>query len=226
MPFKNSVTQNGELLVLGGGYRPPIDFAAAIAGRRFNRLHLYGKPANLNVLSTQTHLVELRMQSTKLTDFSLIAGMIRLEELIYGSGSLKECDLTFAAKSLTSLWLTDHRSLTDLTRIGVCAKLKQLSLRNLPHVKNYFELKSLPHLELLALRNVRRWPSLTGLARAKSLQKLLLDRTKIVDGIWEPLLKLKRLEYVSGLEDAFGKEAASEFRKRRPEVETPKRFPV
>lgn len=225
MSFTNTVSQCGELLVLNGGYRPPIDFTAAIAGKQFKRLHIYGKPTNLNLLSTLTHLVQLRMQSTKLTDFSLLAGMNRLEELIYGSGRLKECDLSFAAKSLTSLWLNTHRLLTSLTPLGVCTKLKKLSLCSLPHVQSYFDLKSLPHLELLALRNVRRWPSLTGLAGAKSLQKVFLDKTKIEDGDWEPLLKLKRLEYVSALEDAFGTEAAAEFRKRRPEVQTPRRFP-
>jgi hypothetical protein len=202
-----------------------MDFAAAVAGKKFKRLHIYGKPTNLNHLSTLTHLVELRMQSTKLTDFSILSGMNRLEELIYGSGSLKECDLSFVARSLTSLWLTDHRSLTNLDPIGMCTKLKKLSLRNLPHVQSYFDLKYLPRLELLDLRNLRRWPSLTGLGEAKSLQKLFLDRTNIEDGIWEPLLRLKRLEYVSALEDAFGKEAATEFRKRRPEVQTPRRFP-
>ncbi len=225
MSFSNTVTQHNDFLVLNGGYRPPIDFAAAIAGRTFKRLHVYGKPANLNLLSTLTHLVELRMQSTKLTDFSLIAGMNRLEELIYGIGSLKECDLSFATKTLTSLWLTDHRSLTDLTTIGACKKLKKLSLRNLPNLKCYVDLKALPHLELLALRNLRKWPSLTGIVGAKSLQKLFLDRTKIEDGVWEPLLMLKRLEYVSALEDAFGSEIAAEFRKRKPEVQTPRRFP-
>jgi Leucine-rich repeat (LRR) protein len=225
MSFSNTVTQHGDLLVLNGGYHPPIDFAAAIAGRTFKRLHIYGKPKNLKLLSTLTQLVELRMQSTKLTDFSLLAGMNRLEVLIYGSGSLKECDLSFASKSLTSLWLTDHRSLMDLTSISNCTKLKELSLRNLSHVKSYIDLKSLPHLELLALRNLRQWPSISGIAGAKSLQKLFLDRTKIEDAVWEPLLKLKRLKYVSALEDAFGDEIAAEFRIRRPEVEAPRRFP-
>lgn len=220
-----SVTQTGELLVLNYQGGPPIDFAAAIAGKQFKRLHIYGKPTNLKLVSTLTHVVELRMQSTKLTDFSLIAGMKRLEVLIYGSGSLKQCELSFAAKSLTSLWLNYHRSLTDLAPIGVCAKLRHLGLANLPHVQRYFDLKALPRLELLSLHNVRRWPSLTGLAGAGSLQKLFLDGTRIEDGVWQPLLKLKRLEFVSNLEDAFGKGAAAEFRKRRPEVQTPRRFP-
>jgi hypothetical protein len=225
VPFSNSVTQTGDLLVLITGYRPPINFAEAIRGRRFRRLHVYGRPENLNLLSTLVHLVELRMQGTKLTDFSSITGMTRLEELIYGSGSLKACDLSFAAKKLRSLWLSRHRSLTDLSPIGLCWQVRQLSLCNLPNLQSYFELESLPRLELLQLRNLRRWPSLSGLAGAKSLQKLFLDRTRIEDGAWEPLLKLKRLQYVSALEDAFGGEAANEFRARRPEVETPRRFP-
>jgi hypothetical protein len=223
--FSNSVTQTGDLLVLIAGYRPPMDFAVAIAGKRFNRLHVYGRPSNLSLLATLTHLVELRMQSTQLTDFSLLAGMSRLRELVYGSGSLKACDLSFAAKSLTSLWLSNHRSLTDLSPIGLCTKLRKLSLRSLPNVRGYFATELLHRLELLQLGNLRRWPSLTGLAGARSLQKLYLDRTRIEDGAWEPLLRLKRLRYVSALEDAFGRQAAAEFRKRRPEVETPRRFP-
>lgn len=84
------------------------------------------------------------MERTKLEDFSLLAGMTRLEELIYSSGSLKECDLSFAASSLTSLCLSSHRSLTDLTPIGRCTELKRLTLRNLPHLESYCDLKSLP----------------------------------------------------------------------------------
>jgi hypothetical protein len=223
--FSNSVTQTGDLLVIIAGYHPPLDLADAITGRRFHRLHIYGKPKNLILLSTLPHLIQLRMQSTKLTDVSSITGMARLEELIYGSGSLKVCDLSFAVKTLRSLWLSRHRSLADLTPIGRCRQLRKLSLCNLPRLDRYFELESLRRLELLQLRNLRRWPSLTGLAQAKALQRLFLDRTRIEDGAWGPLLKLKRLQYVSGLEDAFGHEVAAEFRTRRPEIETPKRSP-
>ena len=198
---------------------------AALSGRTFKRLHLYGRPTKLSHLSTLDQLVELRMERTKLEDFSLLAGMKRLEELIYSSGSLNECDLSFAARSLTSLHLSSHRSLTDLTPIGSCTELRRMTLRNLPHLESCCDLKSLPHLEFLVLQNLRQWPSLTGLAQAQSLRRLHLDRTKIVDRNWEPLLKLKRLEYVSALEDAFGKADAAEFRKRRPGVQTPRRFP-
>src|SRR5206468_3392193 len=106
-----TVAQAGDLLVLDGCYRPPLDLADAVAGRKFKRLHIYGRPRNLDQLATLTQLVELRMQSTKLADLSLLTGMTRLETLIYGSGSLKELDLSFAAGSLTSLWLAAHRSL-------------------------------------------------------------------------------------------------------------------
>jgi len=225
--FTNTVTKpDSEHLVVVSYYHPPLDFAAAIAGKQFTRLHVYGRPTNFHLLPTLTQLVELRMQGTRLTDLSALAGMKKLEELVYTSGSLKELDLSFAGRTLTSLWLSSHRSLTDLTSIGACRKLKSLTLRGLANVSGFVDLAALRRLEFLALWNVRRWPTLTGLARATNLRKLLLDQTEIEDGRWEPLLRLKRLEFVSGLQDAFGKTAAARFREKRPDVQTPRRFPA
>lgn len=223
MSFANSITLTGDLLVLNGGYRPPIDLAAATAGKRFRRLHIYGKPTNLDHLATLTHLVELRMQSTRLTDFALLAGMSRLEELVYGSGSLRTGDLSFASRTLSSLALSGHRSLTSLASVGQCTKLRRLFLHNLPAVREFFDLGTLDELELLDLRKLRHWPSLAGLG--PSVQRLYLDGTRIDDGAWGPLVGLKHLVWVSALEDAFGKEAAAEFRRRRPDVVAPRRFP-
>jgi Leucine-rich repeat (LRR) protein len=227
MSFTNTVSHpDRELLVINSIYKPPIDFAAAIAGKKFKRLHVYGLPIHFELLGTLTHLIELRMQSTKVKDFSCIAGLNQLEDLVYSSGNLQAIDLSFAARSLTSLYLSRHRSLTDLAPIGVCKKLKSLTLRHLPNVRNHVDLIKLPRLEFLALWNLRSWPSLTGLVKAVNLRKLFLDQTRIEDGAWEILLRLKQLRFVSGMADAFGKQAAAEFKERRPEVEMIRRFPA
>lgn len=227
MSFTNTVTQPTEdLLVINSIYSPPIDFAAAVARKKFKRLHVYGRPRNFGVLSTLTHLVELRMQSTKIQDFSILGDFNRLEVLIYVTGSLRTLDLAFAAKSLTNLWISGHRSLTDVGPIEVCKNLKELTLRNLQRIARYCDLKKLPRLEFLALWKLGSWPSLQGLKRTAKLQRLFLDQTHIKDGAWEVLLKLKQLRFISGMEHAFGKVAAAEFRKHRPEVEMIKCFPA
>lgn len=224
--FANRVTLCKNTLILGGGRRPPIDLAAAIAGKHFKGLHIYHKPSNLQVLGSLESVVELRLQSVPLKDLTLICGLHRLKDLSLISGSLRVCDVAFAKKTLTRLWLNYHRSLTDVSPVATCKKLKVLCFHNLPRLQRCCDLSVLRHLEFLGLRNIRSWPSITGLVNARGLKKLLLDRTKIRDGVWEPLLKLKSLEYVCGLEDAFGKKAAANFRKLRPNIETPRRFPV
>jgi hypothetical protein len=206
-------------------YDKSIDFAAAITGQKFKRLHIYGKPTKLNLLSKLTHLVELRMQSIGLTDLSALAKLDCLEELSYVSGGLKEIDLSFAAGTLTTLYLSRHRSLTDLSPIDMCKKLRHLHLCNLPHVRTFCDLKSFTRLEVLDLRNVRHWPSLKGLERADKLRTLFVDRTHIDDGDWKRLLKLRQLTYISGMGDAFGKSATAAFRQQRPEIEMITRFP-
>lgn len=54
---------------------------------------------------------------------------------------------------------------------------------------------------------------------------MYLDKTKFEDGDWEPLLPLKKLNFVSGLGDAFGKPAAEQFKTLRPEVEMLRHYP-
>src|SRR5262249_22307419 len=104
-----TLTEDGTLVVQR--LSTPIDLGEAVRDRIFTGLHVYGKPTNLRLLASLTHLVQLRLQSTGHTDFMGISGLTRLAELSYFSGSLKVIDLSFAADTLRRLGLGRQRSL-------------------------------------------------------------------------------------------------------------------
>jgi hypothetical protein len=216
MSFVN-LTDKGLLVIQSD--TEPVDLREAIAGKRFNRLHLYGKPANLQVLESLTQLVELHLQSTGHVDLSALRGLTRLQDLNYISGSLKTVDLAFAAKKLKRLALGRQKSLKDLSPIAACVNLEALRLSHLPNVRTYVSLKAFKRLKTLELINLGTWPTLKDLAGAAALASLVLDRTRIVDGQWKVLPRLAKLRFIGGMRDAFGKTAVAEFQKQRPDVE-------
>jgi len=211
-----NLTDDGTLVVQR--YDKPIDLGKAVRGKAFTRLHIYGKPTNLQLLGSLTHLVGLRLQSTGHVDFVPISRLTKLEELSYFSGSLKEIDLTFAAGGLRHLTLGRHRSLTDLRPVEVCRRLEELSLSHLPNIATGLSLATFRALKTLELINLRTWPSLRELEGAVHLESLCVSRTAVRDGCWEPLLRLPKLRFVGGMTDAFGRSAAAELKKRRPEI--------
>jgi hypothetical protein len=211
-----NLTNDGTLVVQR--LNTPIDLGEATRGRTFAGLHVYGRPTNLKLLASLTHLVELHLQSTGHATFEPISSLTRLETLSYCSGSLKEIDLRFAAGTLRELTLGRHRLLGDLRPIEVCRGLDKLSLSHLPNITNHLRLAPFRSLQTLELINLRAWPSLRDLAGAVDLEWLCVSRTTIQDGCWEPLLHLAKLRFVGGMADAFGRSASAELQARRPEV--------
>jgi hypothetical protein len=211
-----NLTDDGTLVVQR--YDKPVDLGEAIQGKTFKGLHIYGKPNNLKLLSSLTHLVELRLQSTGHVDFEPINDLTKLEKLSYFSGSLKELDLTFLRDILRELDLGRHKSLTDLRPIEVCRRLEVLRLSHLPKITHHASLASFRSLRRLELINLGTWPSLRDLKGAANLEWLCVGRTKIDDGCWEPLLQLGKLRFVGGMVDAFGRSAADELKVKRPKV--------
>jgi hypothetical protein len=211
-----NLTDDGTLVVQR--LDTPIDLAEAIGAKTFTRLHVYGRPTNLHLLGTLTHLVELRLQSTGHVDFTPISGLTNLEALSYFTGSLKKIDMAFVASRLRQLTLGRHRALTDLRPIEVCQGLERLSLSHLPNRKDGPSLTPFRALKVLELINLRTWRSLRELEGAADLEWLCVSRTKIGDGCWQPLLNLAKLRFVGGMADAFGRSAAAEFKTARPEI--------
>jgi hypothetical protein len=212
-----NLTDDGTLVV--HSYDEPIDLGEAIRGKTFDRLHIYGKPTNLDLLGSLTHVVGLLLKGTGHTDFTSITGLTRLRELSYYSGSLKSLDLKFTAGTLKTLLLGRHRLLRDLRPIEVCRGLEALSLSALTNITNYPNLARFRSLKRLELVGLRTWPSLHGLKGAVDLESLCVARTKIEDGRWEVLLRLKKLEFVGGMANALGRDAVAEIKRKRPEVQ-------
>jgi len=63
-----TLTEDGTLVVQRLSI--PIDLGDAVRDRIFTGLHVQGKPTNLRLLGSLTHLTELRLQSTGHTDFT------------------------------------------------------------------------------------------------------------------------------------------------------------
>jgi len=212
-----NLTAEGCLIIQQ--YDTPVDLREAARGKTFERLHVYGRPSSLDHISELTHLVELKLQSTGHLDFACLKDYTRLQELNCFSGSLRAIDLAFAKKTLKKLSIGRHKALIDVSPIAVCSRLEVLELSHLPNIERHVSLSAFSRLKELQLINLRTWPGVEGLAKTPRLETLSLGRTKIADGDWSPLLRLKRLNFVGGLRDAFGPAAAAEFRKKRPDVE-------
>ena len=146
-------------------------------------------------LSGSKSLTDLSIWGYSNKSSSELGSLIALKKLgIYG-GSLSELNSFQYLASLESLQLDRLKNLTSLHGIEKLPKLKKLEITHCKRIENIDILAKLPNLEFLNLSNMGDIESLKVLARLNKLRALhFYERTKILDGDLEFLLKMPKLK--------------------------------
>ncbi len=82
-----------------------------------------------------------------------------------------------------------------------------------------------PNLRQLSLWNTD-WQSLGWLVDLPHLETLHISQVKVEDRDWKPILGLKRLRHLHGMQNVFRSAACKEFIQLRPDVRVDQGIPV
>jgi len=111
-----------------------------------------------------------------------------------------------------------------LSTLPLMPKLEHLAVS---HIHSFVppDFRLFPNLRQLSIWNTD-WQSLNWLVHLPHLQTLHISQIKVEDKEWKPLLGLKQLRHLHGMQNVFGSAACKEFIQLRPEVRVDQGIPV
>jgi hypothetical protein len=151
-----------------------------------------GKCASLKHLRFQSY-------SPASNDLSELVELRDLETLSLTKGKLKRLNGVKSLKTLQKIHLRYLTALEDLAPLCECKHLEEIIIGHCKKVRDFNVLKCLDKLSILCIESAADLPSVAFLQAFKSLRRMSLVGTNIIDGDLHPLLKLPHLEYVGFL---------------------------
>jgi len=188
------------------------------------RVSINGTPDNLAALSDHQEIEEVSLRSCDLLDLSALHGLSRLRRLDVSFGPLSNLELSFCSCTLEVLALSRLRRLKDLSTLPFLPKLEHLVVS---HIHSFVppDFRMLPNLRQLSIWNTD-WQSLNWLVNLPHLETLHISQIKVEDKDWKPILGLKRLRHLHGMQNVFRSSACKEFAHLRPDVRVDQGIPV
>jgi len=188
------------------------------------RVSINGTPDNLAALSDHPEIKEVSLRSCDLLDFSALLGLSRLRRLDVAFGPLSSLELSFCSSTLEFLALSRLRQLKDLSTLPLLPNLERLAVTHI-HAFAPPDFRMFPNLRQLSIWNTD-WQSLNWLVHLPHLETLHISQIKVEDKDWKPILGLKRLRHLHGMQNVFRSSARKEFVQLRPDVRVDQGIPV
>ena len=145
--------------------------------KNLTHLDLFGlnKVSDLSPLSHTVNIKSLNLYGSEASDFSVIRGLAKLEDLNLGAcRKLSDLsDLSNLAK-LKSLGLWACRSITDLSPLEKLEGLESLNLRGCDGISDLSPLEKLMNLKSLDILGCKQISDLTPLANLGNLERIIL----------------------------------------------------
>ena len=185
---------------------------------------IHGTPDNLVALRDHPELQEVSLQSCNVPDLSVLHGLPGLCRLDVAFGPLSSVELSFCSNTLEFLALSRLRHLKDLSKLPLLPKLEHLIVN---HIHSFVppDFRRMPNLRDLSIWNTD-WRSLDWLVHLPHLETLHISQIKVEDQDWKPILGLKRLRHLHGMQNVFRSSACKEFMRLRPDVRVDQGIPV
>lgn len=204
--------------------REPHDLREELGRFPCVRVSIHGTPDNLSALSDYPGIEEVSLRSCEILDLSALHGLSYLRRLEVGFGPLSGVELGFCSSTLEFLALSRLRRLKDLSTLPLLPKLEHLGLS---HIHSFVppDFRKFPNLRQLSIWNTD-WQSLDWLVHLPHLETLHISQIKVEDKDWKPILGLKRLRHLHGMQNVFRSSACKEFAQLRPDVRVDQGIPV
>lgn len=216
----NYIPKYGILVVvttrMAGASQTPHDLRVELSRCPCVRVSIRGTPDNLAALSDYPKIERLTLDRCDIPNLDAVQGLSRLRE--------SSVDLSFCSGTLEMLELTRLRRLKDLSKLPLMPKLEYLEISHI-HSLVPPDFRSFPNLRHLSIWNTE-WQSLSWLAHLPVLETLHISQIKVKDKDWKPILNLKRLRHLHGMQNVFHSAACKEFMRLRPDVRVDQGIPA
>ena len=195
----NYIPKYRTLVVLAE--REPHDLRVELNRFPCVRVSINGTPDNLAALSDYPEIEEVSLRRCNVPNLCALQGLSHLRRLDVAFGPLSGLELGFCSSALEFLALSRLRRLKDLSTLPLMPKLEHLVVS---HIHSFVQpdFRLFPNLRQLSIWNTD-WQSLNWLVHLPHLETLHISQVKVEDKGWKPILSLKQLRHLHGMQNVF-----------------------
>lgn len=192
------VADSLESLSIGGWNEPSKLSCKPLAQcRKLRSLSLTRLPKNLEAIETLTGLEELSLLGFTFKSLNVLQPLKNLERLWLGFGSVPDIEPIGELPKLKALELMRIRKLGDLSPLSQVRSLQFLALADMKQVAEMPDCTQLKSLRRVYLDTMNGITDLSGLAKAPSLEELIVVESKIEAGVFDPIVAYSKLKRVT-----------------------------